>query len=433
MADKRSIASWGLAAAFAVCCAAAGRPVDETAPAAPEPAPQHGPYMRARQPDGERLVLEVSARTFAPPQAEGGPEVTLVSVSHIAEQSLYDQVQGLLDRHDLVLYESVKPAGTGAARGETDDERAAATKATMDFLAGVLAAHHRATETYPPGLDALRDFGAARDPRLGQWLADARQDGWGRPLAYALAPDGSFVISSLGADGRPGGEGAAADLEVTSRTPVEPEFLEGNDDNLQSELAKALGLAFQLDGIDYDRPHFQCSDMSMDELERALEAEGVDFAPLEGSLAGSSLPGRLVIFFLRLVRAADAFFDGAIADALKVMLIEMFSDERFLEQSLKQYGPGLGKVLIDQRNQLVVDDLRAALRRSPDLNSIAILYGAGHMPDLGQRLETQLGYRPVSEQWLTAIEVNLAESTISPAQMRSIRAMIRSQMQGFSR
>ena len=200
------------------------------------------------------------------------------------------------------------------------------------------------------------------------------------------------------------------------------------DDNLQAELAKALGLEFQLDALDYDRSHFRCSDMAMDQLERALRTEGVDFAPIRGSLVGSSLPGKLGVFILRLIRAADVFFEGVIADAMKVVLIEIFSDEAVLQQSMNQFGRGFSTVIIDQRNQIVVDDVQAIMLREPDVESIAILYGAGHMPDMTKRFADQLGYRPTSEQWLTAFQVDLTESGLSSGQLHAIRRMVRQQL-----
>jgi len=230
-----------------------------------------------------------------------------------------------------------------------------------------------------------------------------------------------------------GGTGADADIKVTSDTAVNAEFQEDDQDNIQAELAKALGLAFQLDGIDYDRSSFRCSDMSMDQLARAMEAEGLDMAPLEGSLAASSLPGRITVFILRIVRTLDIFFDGMIADALKVMLIELFSDEAFLEQSMRQFGDGFARVLIEQRNQVVVDDLKVIVENERDVRSLAIFYGAAHMPDMSERLIQQLGYRPEGEQWFTAFEVDLTETAMSPEQLQNLRLMMRRQLRMMSR
>jgi hypothetical protein len=442
MINASSPARWSAAALAAMLMTGAigARPLEDAAPADPDrarplvkQAVPSGLYMRSVEDPGRTVALEVATRTFVPADADG-PKVVLVSVAHIAERELYGQLQAVLDAHDVVLYESVMPAGARGASGATDSQRAASTLAVMKFTAGALYHFHKREQRYPVDLSKLASFTGQRDPRLAQWLASAETDGWGRRIAYEVGEGGRvFVLTSLGADRAVGGAGADADIQVTSETAVDAQFQDDGQDNIQAELAKALGLAFQLDGIDYDRPHFRCSDMSMDQLQRAMQAEGLDMAPLEGSLGGSSLPGRIAVIFLRLMRMVDIFFDGVIADGMKVMLIELFSDNAFMEQSFRQFGDGFERVLIDQRNQIVIDDLGEILERERDVRSVAIFYGAAHMPDMAERLADQLGYRPDAEQWFTAFEVDLDESAMTPSQLQSLRRMIRQQLRMMSR
>ncbi len=116
------------------------------------------------------------------------------------------------------------------------------------------------------------------------------------------------------------------------------------------------------------------------------------------------------------------------------MLIEMFSDESVMEASMRQMGPGFERVLIDRRNQVVTEDLIAIIEDDPDVESVAIFYGAAHMPDLAERLH-EIGYRhdPEGEQWFTAFEVDLDESVISAQQLNSFRRMLRQQMRMMGR
>ncbi|MHC4774720.1 MAG: type II secretion system protein GspG [Planctomycetota bacterium] len=409
-----------------------GRPVEDAAAPAKEAPEEAGRFMRRVEVPGRSLALEIAARTFV--RSTGGTKIVLVGVSHIGERGLYADLQDLLHEQDVVLYEWVTPPGTSGAGGADDADRAESTRAAMRFLAAVLAVHHEAAQRYPEGLDELAAFAETTNPHVARWLDGARTDAWGGAVAYRIEADGSrFVLTSFGADGRPGGAGAEADLQVTSESGVPP-LGQGADDGLQAELAKALGLEFQLDALDYDRPHFRNSDMALDQLERALAARGVDFAPIEGSLAGSSLPGRLAVVILRLVRFADdLFFEGAIADGCKVVLIDLFSDEVLLEQSMVQFGHGFMDVIIGERNQVVVDDVKAILASEPEVESIAILYGAAHMPDMARRLNEQLGYRPAGEQWFRAFGVNLKASALTPRQLASLRSMIRQQMRQLPR
>jgi pheromone shutdown protein TraB len=125
---------------------------------------------------------------------------------------------------------------------------------------------------------------------------------------------------------------------------------------------------------------------------------------------------------------ADVFLEGAIADSMKVMMIEVFSDEKVIDELMARAGPGLAKVLIEDRNQVVVDDLKAVIADRPGLRTVAIFYGAGHMADLARRLQAQLGYQPGDTTWLTAMEVDLARSAMGAEQLESLRRTIRRQM-----
>jgi hypothetical protein len=435
-----------------------------TAPAASNPAdePQsQTQFLRIVEAKDKFVALEIGARTFGPAEGKPGPSVTLVGTVHIGDRSYYRAVQSLLEEYEVVLYESVKPAGTGGAGGETDEQRVASTRAAMHFVGSLIEAHRGAKAEYPADLAGLEQFAAQEDPRLVGFLRTALVDAWGRRLEYtrldaetgaaatAPAPDEAppaapeYDLVSLGADGQPGGDGANADLRA-DHDATDPLALM-KDDGLQSQLADVLNLEFQLDALSYDGPNWRCSDMAMDELNRRMTARGLDFELLGGTLAGSSLPAKLIKALLGMIRVADTFFEGAIADTFKVAMIEMLGDERLIEQQLDQFGGGFGEVIINDRNQIVIDDLKALIEREPQIKSVAVLYGAGHMPDMVRRLSDQLGYRPAppevapppppqapavapAERWLTAIKVDFSKSAVSAAEINRIRFTMRQMM-----
>jgi hypothetical protein len=382
-------------------------------------------YLRVREVPDRSVALEVAVRTLRP-EGGAGPAVTLVAVSHVGERTLYREIERLMETQDVVLYESVMPPGAGGAGGATDSERIESTRAAMALVAAVCAEHRAMREVFPGDIESLRDFAAQRDPRLADWLAVALIDAWGRRLEYSPLSDGAgFAIESLGADGVRGGEGADADLRHGEADPVP--LLGGTDDGIQSALAEALGLRFQLDAIDYGRPNFRPADLAMDQLQRAAAAEGIDLAPLAQGLAGATLPARLAVVMLRLVRAADMFLGGAIADTCKVMLIEVLGDESLVKEALAQMGPGFEKVIVELRNDVVVDRIRAIAAQEPAVSSIAVLYGAAHMDDMGRRLGA-LGYRTAEERWLTALEVDLRTSSVRPSDLAFMRRLLRNSL-----
>ena len=424
---RRAVRVVPLAALLLPVSAVCGQP----APSQPQdlPGQSQAAYLRVIEEPGESIALEIAAQRFVP--ADGsGPQIGLVGVSHIGERELYDQIQSLLGEYDVVLYESVMPPGAAGAGGDDDEHRRASTIQAMQFVTAALAMHHDQLGKYPQDQTQLLAFAAGRDPRLEDWLTNASVDAWDRPLAYASADDQqSYTLASLGADGKVGGEGADADLEMSHETADDTASLLPPEDNIQAQLASALGLQFQLDAIDYGRPGWRCSDMTVVQLEQALADKGVDFGPISGALAGTSWPAKFVGFILKLVQTMDVWMEGAISDTLKVILIELLSDETILEQGLQQFGVGFEEVIVGQRNQIVIDQLRTIRELEPEVESVAVLYGAAHMRDMADRLTSQLGYQATGETWVTAIKVDLKHSAVPPGQLEFLRRTFKQQLQ----
>ena len=205
---------------------------------------------------------------------------------------------------------------------------------------------------------------------------------------------------------------------------------------MQSSLAASLGLVFQLEAIDYGRTNFRNSDLSVEQL-RGLIARQPPGAGEAG--AGQSFESLLQILeggsLLDVVLEVGMRFLGAnpkLQAMSKLALIETIaqmkgdpSQLRGLPSQMKQ----LLAVLIEKRNQKVVDDLKAELREMSRDSSIAVFYGTGHMPDLEMRLRKQLKYKPAEQQWLTAFSVNLAQAGISQAELGFIRDFVKRELE----
>ncbi|MFK7962317.1 MAG: hypothetical protein AB8G96_17540 [Phycisphaerales bacterium] len=396
--------------------------------------------LRVVSEPGERISLEIAIRDYRPVDGDG-PTIALVGVAHIGDAAYYAQLQEYLDDSDLVLYESVAPTGASGARGDTGRERQATTRNAARFIGRLAASQASATGAWPSDPEALSFWVGGRDARLGHFATRAAIDAWGRSLVVLPAAgvdadsgDDMRVVASWGRDGEPGGNGEDADVMVVVGRDQGLGGLgadeRGEEDNLQASLASALGLAYQLDTVDYDRPHFVPSDMAIDEVNSAMTERGADFSLVEGTLAGSSLPARVVKMMLNIVGMADRFTGGAASVAMKVMFVEMLGDESVFDSGMQQLDPAFGEVIIDVRNQRVIDDLAAVLTRGPErLETIAVFYGAGHLVDLGERMEDQLGYEATGDvQWLPAISIDLKSSPVSERQLRQIRMMVKRSM-----
>ena len=234
-----------------------------------------------------------------------------------------------------------------------------------------------------------------------------------------------------------GGDGAAPAKSSKLAEPAEPP--PGQDaaarkaklSSLQSTLADSLGLAFQLEAIDYDRPHFRSSDLSVEQIRELMAEPGAseDFNRLLGMMEGSSWLDGILQISLRFLGT-----NPRLQGMSKLILIEVLGQLEGDPSQLSGVSPGIQRmleVLIAKRNEKVVSDLRGELKHARRRDSISVFYGTGHMPDLEDRLRRELNYRPADQVWFTAFSVDLQKAGISEAERQFIRGVIKRQLEQF--
>jgi len=420
--------------------------------AAPSRVEDASSFVRRVERDRGVIALEVASRRF---RKEGvSTEISLVGVVHIGRPEYYRAVEAHLGQHELVLYESVTPRGAVAIDADAVDP-VRTTRDRMLFLRRVMVALRdadratavaavdgvapRAEAANPPiasdpSKESAREAPSPRvpsiddaiarahtiDSRFAPWMTTASIDAWGRVLAIEHADDGSFVLVSLGADGQPGGEGVAADIRL--RTPADRRSTRSADEALQPQLAAMLGLAFQLTAVDYGHPSWHVADMSEGELMEALAKEGIDGGPFLRTISGSSLTASLASASISLIRLADGLSGGRIRAFVMMVLIETLSlaDEKVIAAGFPE---GFARVILDRRNDVAFNALRERLA-SKDLASIAVFYGAAHMPDLERRLRRD-GWTKTDEQWFEGFSLDPAASGLDAASVEEFRRMLR--------
>jgi len=370
---------------------------------------------------GSRTALQVAIRSFE--GRPGQPVVHLVGVTHIGEKAYYEDLQKFLDVQDVVLFEGVKPGEAAADLEKADDaSRVKMTKSRQRLLAVVVTRHKSKHGALPKTLEeALAPLHGSM-ARLGK---AATVDGWGREQRYEVLPAeegkaAKFDIVSLGADNAQGGEGAAADLKFSQQKPLTKEERSGGE-GIQMQLAKALGLEFQLVAIDYNRPNWRNSDMTMTELEKALEEAGASGGMLFNMLDGSSMMSKMVSALLGMMGSTP---EGSFY--MKVMVVETLARAEEMMEVQGKSNKGMGammKVLIEGRNQVVFDDLEKLIREEPGVTSVALFYGAGHLADMEERL-VAMGYRETGVVWKDAIEVDPGAVKGGKALMKQVRRQV---------
>ena len=376
-------------------------------------------WTRSLAGSGQEAVLEIASRRYAAPTGSGAPDVWLVGVTHIGNAGYYDSLSTMLSNVDVVLYESVMPAGARPHVADNDTERRSSTQDGLDLLAGIAAR----CDQPPVSAEELAECANGIDLRMGGWVRAATVDAWGRPVVFMHdAEDDRLLISSVAADGQPGTD----DDLVVEVQPLTGDDLTTTSRNLQAMLADALGLRFQLESMPYGAVNWRVSDMTIGQVEAAFAERGMQFDVLGDMLSGSSIPAQLINMMLALIPLGDSLSNGAVSDGIKVVLIELLGTPGVLNVADQQFGEGFHEVIVVERNRVPLDDLDRMIEREPTVQSVAILYGAAHMPDMaGQLVASGHGYEEAEARWDAAITVDLTKSSLSERDRKSIRRSMR--------
>lgn len=385
------------------------------APEASEPDPS---FMRVVESEEQGTVrLDMAIRLYAGPD-DRDPTVALAGAIHVADPQFFTLLQSFLDAQDLVLYEGVKPRGVGADEPASDEERIERSESRLRFVGAAVRQYGEKHGQYPAELDTLVAAVAKENSQIAEWLDASLEDAWGRPIHLEVTERG-FDLVSYGADGEPGGSGVAADLALSDQPPLTAAET-GADPGIQTRLAKALDLVFQLDMLKHEGPTYRNADMSLDEVEASIRERGGDPASLLGVLDGSSMMAGLLKFGLAIIEASPR-----LQAQTKLVLMEAFRSLGDADLSrmpgLSENMQGIMQAIIRDRNTVVLGELQRAIDEADQGSTVAVVYGAGHMPDLQRRLVNELDFHPIAVFWLPAITVDVEEAGMSFRELRQMR------------
>jgi len=108
---------------------------------------------------------------------------------------------GIIGAGVLIVFAFVS-LGFSNVAGQGTAARRAATRASASLFADVFRVYDLDTGAMPSSLNVL----------VPKYFARVPLDAWGHAFVYARQSDGSFTLTSLGADGLAGGRGENADL-----------------------------------------------------------------------------------------------------------------------------------------------------------------------------------------------------------------------------
>lgn len=357
------------------------------------------------------ISLQLPSRRFVR-RGQSGPAVTTYSMLHLADRSFFEERQKQLDTNDIVLFEGVGPPGTGRREFSLcrDDDAMwciSITKLRLQTLGALAKVFERRMKRFPSSFEDLLQTG---DLHLRPFKTFLGMDAWGNAFQFQ-SNNGTLEIVSLGKDNTPGGEGENADLLLSEQAELPVIYSDG-----QTEVIKGLsGLTFQGDVMVEDKANWRWSDLSTDQVQERLAGHGI---PMEELRMSNAWLGRNAVESgLRWIQTISGLENVGKRLFLEVMMADSF---RFINASTTK---GRDRVIIVDRNQVIMDDLNRIFEHEPNVRSVGIIYGGGHMPDLESRLR-RLGYQEVSLEWTSAITADLPKNALEKAKLEWLKRSI---------
>ena len=188
----------------------------------------------------------------------------------------------------------------------------------------------------------------------------------------------------------------------------------GNPISMMQDMTRSvLGLASQLDHVDYTRPNLVHADLSAEDMLKAMQARGDN--PLSFALnamadivrqanqqaqqlqeEGDDQPATMQDMF-------SLFTDATAGAKLKLMMAEQFDRMGGTEMAL---GATINEAIVRDRNAAAMKVLRQQV--ADGQKRLAIFYGAAHMPDFDRRLRDELNMRRMDTEWIKAWDLTVA-------------------------
>lgn len=165
---------------------------------------------------------------------------------------------------------------------------------------------------------------------------------------------------------------------------------------LQSGMKEALDLEFQLDVINYKAKNFVHADMTPEEMAESMKKREESFIKMFFRAMGQGAAQQAK----KPTSDADMFLALFSKDRPRQMKLIMAEQLQNVESSVVVLEGPNGSTLITERNGKAMRVLQERID-SGDAK-VAVFYGAGHLPDMEQRLIRDFGLKYEGMQWLKA-------------------------------
>ncbi|WDQ16561.1 hypothetical protein [Rhodopirellula sp. P2] len=190
------------------------------------------------------------------------------------------------------------------------------------------------------------------------------------------------------------------ELVAPDGTRIRPEDLEERRSilaSVQTGMKDMLNLEYQLEKIDYMAENFRHADMSPEEFVEDLEKRGDSIWKMVARMLGAGIASQAKTggdagLMVAMFSGEDRPMNMKRAMARQLVDIELVTagmDDANGENTL-----------IKGRNRKAFEILKQELDAGKE--NIAVFYGAGHLPDMADRLENEFGMQPTQTTWSNA-------------------------------
>lgn len=191
---------------------------------------------------------------------------------------------------------------------------------------------------------------------------------------------------------------------------------------LQGGMKSMLELELQLDHIDYQPENFVHADMTPEGFSKSMEDRGENMLTMFFRMLGQSIAQQSRMQARQQASPAGrrnandadmllALFDRNRSHKLKQLMAAQFED---LEGAMGMFNGPDGSTIITERNKVALEGLKKQIDGGK--RKLAVFYGAGHMPDMEQRLLADFSLERDSERWLPAWQLQPQAKKNSPTE-----------------
>lgn len=167
---------------------------------------------------------------------------------------------------------------------------------------------------------------------------------------------------------------------------------------MQTMMQDMLDLEFQLEQIDYNRGNFIHADMSPEEFSESMVNNDESFAKMFFKMIGHSMArsssqasGGSDLALLM------AYFSDDRAIKLRKIMAEQMRD---MDMALTMFEGKEGSTIITHRNKKALEVMQREINNGK--KRLGIFYGAGHLPDMEERLLGEFNMTRGEKSWLVA-------------------------------